>query len=279
MDRIRIVEPPVRVSFSHQSKGNQWKWFTDSKWFKTDCFGYEALSEVVVSEFLMKSNINNYVRYTPVLIEHNGATFTGCCSESFLDKDSDIITFERFHVLTTSFSLAKSLARIPDVRERIRYTVDYFRRTTGIDDLGAMLTRMFEVDALFLNEDRHTNNMSLIAGPDSGSYRLSPIYDNGAALFSDTRLSYPVHMSYDDCLNVCKCKPFSEDFDTQLDAAQSLYGSHLTFNMSQSEATHLFKHIVDKYKFDEIYSDEVLTRVDETLRMQIRKYQYMFRAL
>ena len=46
------------------SKGNQEKWFdsTLNKWYKVDQFGYEALSESVVSKILeMPSKVTNYI--------------------------------------------------------------------------------------------------------------------------------------------------------------------------------------------------------------------------
>ena len=41
------------------SKGNQEKWFNpdENKWYKLDRFGYEALSESLISRLLEKSNI------------------------------------------------------------------------------------------------------------------------------------------------------------------------------------------------------------------------------
>ena len=41
------------------SKGNQEKWFDKdtNKWYKLDQFGYEALSETLISELLKKSNL------------------------------------------------------------------------------------------------------------------------------------------------------------------------------------------------------------------------------
>ena len=43
------------------SKGNQEKWFDNdtNKWYKLDQFGYEALTETIVSKLLEKSNIES----------------------------------------------------------------------------------------------------------------------------------------------------------------------------------------------------------------------------
>lgn len=277
MERIKLSTPPTKTSFSHQSKGNQWKWFADDIWLKTDYLGYESLSEVVVSEFLKHSNIDYFVEYTPIYVEYNGTVMRGCCSKSFMEEEWDLITFERYHVLNTTFSLSKTLAQITNTDARVKYTFDYYERLTGIKDLGSKLSQLFSVDALFLNEDRHTNNLSLIYDSVEKAYHLAPIYDNGAALFSDTKLAYPINLSYEECLIKCKCKPFNEDFDTQLDAIDSLRRCNVRFNLTTLEAKGLFEEIVKSYELDSMYSDQELRRVDDTLRMQIRKYSYMFK--
>ncbi|MCH5184564.1 MAG: hypothetical protein J1F64_00420 [Oscillospiraceae bacterium] len=48
------------------SKGNQEKWFDadTNKWYKLDQFGYEALSETLISKLLEKSNIEKDTPFT-----------------------------------------------------------------------------------------------------------------------------------------------------------------------------------------------------------------------
>ena len=67
------------------SKGNQEKWFDEdtNQWYKLDQFGYEALSETLISILLEKSNIENdtpftFVRYEPVRIIVHNRERTGC---------------------------------------------------------------------------------------------------------------------------------------------------------------------------------------------------------
>ena len=40
------------------SKGNQYKFYTDNKWYKADYLGYEGLAEYVVSKLLRFSTLN-----------------------------------------------------------------------------------------------------------------------------------------------------------------------------------------------------------------------------
>ena len=45
------------------SKGNQEKWYDDGWWYKLDQFGYEALTETLVSRLLEHSNIEQYTAW------------------------------------------------------------------------------------------------------------------------------------------------------------------------------------------------------------------------
>ena len=55
---------------------------------------------------------------------------------------------------------------------------------TGLTEFGVYLCKLLTIDALFLNEDRHTHNIAVLLDPD-GKYHYCPIFDNGAALLSD----------------------------------------------------------------------------------------------
>lgn len=50
----------------------------------------------------------------------------------------------------------------------------------------------------------------------NGTFRECPIFDNGAALFSDMKHDYPLSLSVDECISRIKAKPFSADFDFRL---------------------------------------------------------------
>lgn len=49
------------------------------------------------------------------------------------------------------------------------------------------LTLLFEVDALFCNDDRHLNNIAVLQ--EDSVYSYCPIFDNGAGLLSNTQFS------------------------------------------------------------------------------------------
>ena len=56
---------------------------------------------------------------------------------------------------------------------------------------GMSLEKLLEIDAFFLNEDRHANNIALLYNSRSGEYRLCPFFDMGLSLFADTFDSFP----------------------------------------------------------------------------------------
>ena len=147
--------------------------------------------------------------------------------------------------------------------------------TGGTGDSGKYLTVMLEIDAFFLNEDRHTNNIALIYDTIQKEYRLCPYFDMGLSLFSDTREAYPLRMGFSACRAEIQAKPFSRDFDEQMDAANERYGCH--------EISSILERLKEKYGIQSNGSAEVseyqyeeIERVEETLCSQARKYQYMF---
>lgn len=270
---------------THSSKGNQLKWEQDGWWYKADEFGYESLAEVVTSSLLMHSNIEDAAVYEPVLIVYEGKEYRGCRSRNFRDAREEIITLERFIRAYTGTGLAKQLARIYDVKERICFTEEFVRNITGINDFGVYLTKLLEIDAFFFNEDRHTNNISLIYNVDTDAYRLSPFYDMGLSLFADTREEFSLEQDYFTCKEKIKAKPFSRDFDEQLDAANELYGCHLKFDFPANKITKVIDELKLQYLLTEEdirerkingYTQQEFQRVEETLRYQAAKYKYMF---
>ena len=150
------------------------------------------------------------------------------------------------------------------------------RNVTGIEDFGVYLTKMLEIDAFFLNEDRHTNNIALLYDTKCKEYRSCPFFDMGMSLFSDTKEAYPLHKDVATCRSEICAKPFSRDFDEQMDAANELYGYHLKFNFAASDMLKRLKDVKPWQGDLEMYSQEEVARVTEVLRYQARKYRHLF---
>lgn len=282
---VELKHDSLKFKTAHSSKGNQLKWEQDGWWYKADEFGYESLAEVVASNLLSKSNIEGITIYEPTLILYKGKEYRGCRSKNFRGDREEIITLERFIRAYTGTGLAKQLARIYEVKERICFAEEIVRKIAGIENFGAYLTKLMEMDAFFLNEDRHTNNISLIYNVDTDKLKFCPFYDMGLSLFADTKVDFPLNMNYFACKEKIAAKPFSRDFDEQLDAANELYGCHLKFNFPANRITDAVDELKTQCLLSEQdiangrvdgFSEQEFKRVEDTLRYQAAKYKYMF---
>lgn len=249
----------------HTSKGDQPKWQFRGRWYKADHMGYEALSEVLVSRLLEKSNIGAFVRYEPVNIVCDSRTVPGCESGNFRAADEMLVPFERLHRAFKGRGLAQTMAGMDGPAERIAYTVDFVQSVTGLAGVGEYITMLTEMDALFLNEDRHTNNLAVIRNETTGAFRLCPTFDNGLSLLSDTH-DYPMEADVYECISRVKAKPFDESFDEQMAAAEALYGPQLKCSFTRQNVEDALADL------SEIYDGAMLERVRQCLFEQMRKY-------
>ena len=252
------------------SKGNQLKWLVRNNWYKADHMGYEGLCEVVASKLLEKSNIENFVAYSPVRITFDNREMNGCYSKNFRNKNESIITLEHLSKQWLANSFAKELTKYTGVKDKIQNTVEFIEKVTKLENVGEYLTIMMELDAFFLNEDRHTNNIAFILNDDTREYRFCPYFDFGLSLLADTTVDFPIGEDIYRLINRIHAKPFYRDFDIQLDAAQELYGNHLELYFTNQDIEQAFDEV------SEFYSAEIITRVKALLYHQKIKYGYMF---
>lgn len=269
MNRINMDTAVREPVIGHTSKGDQPKWQIKGKWYKADHMGHEALSEILISALLAKSNVTEFVTYQPVLIDYHGNELRGCVSKNFRGKNEMLIPFERLHRAYNGRGLAETAGTLPTVTDRIRYTVDFIERTTGLKGVGPYLTTTLELDAFFLNEDRHTNNLAVVRNEATGRFRLCPVFDNGLALLSDVN-DYPLEADIYDCLGKVRAKPFSIDFDEQVESANELYGSHLKFTFTRRDVTEQLDRLAG------FYSEYILRRAERLVFEQMRRYSIYF---
>ena len=270
MERIDLNTTAPEPIQGHTSKGDQPKWQRNGKWYKADHMGYEALAEVLVSQLLKKSNVPEFVEYKPVLIDYDGKELAGCVSDSFRGKNEMLVPFERLHRAYKGVGLANALAKYYEPADKILYTVDFVEQVTGLKNVGAYLTMMLELDAIFLNEDRHTNNLAVIRNEKTKQYRLCPVFDNGLALLSDLN-DYPVDRDIYECIGKVQAKPFDRSFDVQMEAAEELYGTQLRLQFDRSD----IRTVLDSVA--ELYDAAVINRVERVLGEQMRKYRVYYR--
>ncbi len=221
------------------SKGNQEKWFDaeTNQWYKLDQFGYETLSETLISILLEKSNIEKdtpftFVRYEPVRVVVHNRERTGCISDNFLKEGQSVITINYLLSRVLGYSLKDKLLSFTSDKKRIAYLVEATKDCTGLDYFGEYLTLLFEIDSLFLNDDRHLNNIAVIKYGDK--YDYCPIFDNGAGLLSDTRFS-PMDIDPKALISSLRARPFNMSFTRQMNTARLLYGKQLSTSILKSE--------------------------------------------
>ena len=120
--------PPARGIL----QGQQFKWPADGGWYKADHMGYESLAEIIVSRLLQRSELPYpHVLYEPAVIHYDGHTLRGCFSENFLPENREIVTLEKLFRQYTGAGLSATLAKIPEVPDKIRRTVDTVVEITG----------------------------------------------------------------------------------------------------------------------------------------------------
>ncbi len=248
------------------SKGNQEKWQDNGRWYKLDQFGYEGLAEVTVSNLLKLSSIEHntpfkFVRYSPEIINAHGIDRTGCSSKNFLKKGQSIVTMS--HLFRSyGMPLTESLSRLTSDKRRIAFIAEKTAELTGLDMFPQYLTLIFETDALFLNNDRHLNNIAVLEC--NGKYDYCPIFDNGAALLSNM-MDYPMNIDPEALIKSVHARPLNTTFNRQMIHAVRLYGIQL--DIIRITTNDIRKAISDSLKFYPdrdrgIITDRVMTTIE-----------------
>ena len=268
---IELFGQNIRTNRRQSSKGNQLKWENDGIWYKADYTGYEGLAEYMISHLLKKSTLaeQEFVCYDLEEIKYGTVIYNGAKSKNFLNEDWQIITLERLFHNFFGESLYKSMYRIPDHEERLRFLVQQVERMTGLQNFGVYMNKLLTIDAFFLNEDRHMQNIAVLMNG-KGDYKYCPVFDNGAGLLSDTTMDYPMEQDIYHMISEVKSKSVSQNFDEQLDVAENLYGQNLQFLFTK-------KNVSDIVNNADMYPPEERKRVELIIYSQMNKYKYLFR--
>lgn len=267
---IELFEKNIKADAMQSSKGNQLKWFSGEAWYKADYAGYEGLAEYTISNLLRHSTLDSaeYIVYETDEIKYGHNKYLGCRSADFLPDGWQLITLERLFHNFHGESLSKSIYNIQDLSERLRFLVDQTERICGLKDFGIYMSKLLTIDTLFLNEDRHMHNIAVLLD-EYGTYHYCPVFDNGAALLSDTTMDYPMGTEVNRLVDHVKAKTFCQDFDEQIDVAEQLYGQHIKFLFSKKQVFELLEQ--EKY-----YPQEVKTRVADIMMERMRRFKYLF---
>lgn len=267
---VALFEQDIRQENRQSSKGNQLKWLKGEKWYKADYTGYEGLAEYITSHLMEFSTLNRgeFILYDTVKIKYNDVIYLGCQSSHFLPPHWQMITLERLFWQQFGESLYQSVFRIKDIESREIFLVEQIEKLTGLQGFGKYISILLTIDAFFLNEDRHTHNIAVLMD-EYGKYYYCPLFDHGASLMADTRMDYPMNVSLDKLYEKPTAKTFCGDFDEQLDIAEKLFGQHLRFRFTNADVEKILQS-------EQEYPAEMKERVRELIRLQRRKYQYLF---
>ena len=104
---------------------------------------------------------------------------------------------------------------------------------------------------------------------EKGAFAYFLIFDNGAGILADTTMDYPLDGDIYELIDSVKSKTISSDFEEQLDISEALYQNHIKFSFMMKDV----KELLDNA---EIYSEKERIRVERVIRVQMRKYQYLF---
>ena len=186
------------------------------------------MSETLISKLLEKSNIEQdtpftFVRYEMEKICAHGRERTGCSSQNFSEGYS-IITVNHLLSRHLGSPLKNKLENLTSDKKRIEYLAEKTKEVTGLEHFPQYLTLLFEIDAMFLNDDRHLNNIAVLEK--DGKYDYCPIFDNGAGLLSDIQMS-PMDIEPKGLIRSLTARPFGTTFNRQKNMAESLYGKQL----------------------------------------------------
>lgn len=234
------------------SKGNQEKWYDSAadSWYKLDQFGYEALTETLVSTVLERSNIEtdtpfSFVRYRMERFSIRGRNRNGCASQNFLRSGQSIITVNRLHSNTLGIPIREKMLSLSSNKKRIAYLAEATAEITGLTEFPRYLTLLFELDALFCNDDRHLNNIAIIE--ESGKYTYCPVFDNAAGLLSNTQI-LQMDIAPKALITQLLARPFNTSFTRQMNTANSLYGKQLAIPaMSVKDISHSLQPLLAFY--------------------------------
>jgi len=255
------------------SKGNQEKWYDSAadSWYKLDQFGYEALAETLISVLLKESNIETdtpftFVRYRMDKMGVRGLERNGCVSENFLKPGRSLITVNRLLTNHLGVPLKQKLMQQTSDKKRIEYLAQKTAQYTGLKEFPQYLTLLFEVDALFCNDDRHLNNIAVIKN--QKKYDYCPIFDNAAGLLSNTQISR-MEIAPKALIKVLRARPFNTTFNRQMNSARSLFGKQLSVrNLSITDIRDALNPLLKYYA--ERDRGIIADRVTECISMRLK---------
>ena len=127
----KIIDNSCIINDSGTSEGTQIKYKVQDYWYKVDRDGREGLVEYLSSKLLTFSDLDeeDYITYDQGLI--NGKS--GCRSKNYLSEDEEFITIYRLYYNEYGKNLAEVLANMDSMESRIKYTLDFVKKSINLD--------------------------------------------------------------------------------------------------------------------------------------------------
>ena len=123
------------------------------------------------------------------------------------------------------------------------------------------LTLLFEIDGLVLNDDRHLNNIAVLAR--DGAFDYCPIFDQGAGLLSNVMYS-SFEIVPKSLISQAKARPFQITFNRQVHTMENLYGKQLEIpSFTREQLAQMVKPLLEYYpaRDRELIADRVCETV------------------
>ena len=194
-------------------------------------FRQQPFNEVIATEIMKRLGIP-HVPYT--LIWNKEAPYSVC--EDFVDENTELIPAWRV-MMTRKKNNSTSV---------YQYFVNCCE-ALGVRDVVPFLDRMFTLDYIIANEDRHFNNFGLIRNAETLEWLgMAPIYDSGSSLGYD---KLPGQMKSEKDVG---CKPFKNHHIEQLQLVHSFDWLDLS---KLDDVEDVIRSILSK-DIDETYIDE-----------------------
>ena len=186
------------------SKGTQDKWFDSGFYFKRDRYGGEAEAEYLVSVFLFYQNFTDFVNYEKVSTDV-------CKSRNFIPEGGSFITFYR--LLQQKGYTDEKINKVGSLQPKQQLDFIYsILLELGFNKnyLNYTFSRLFAIDSLVLNVDRHWNNFGIISY-NSGALGLLTLFDFGYSLGVTFPSTTPDHI----IRKKSKSSTIAKNFNTQ----------------------------------------------------------------
>ena len=108
-------------------------------------------------------------------------------------------------------NLADDILQFDTIEERVQYVIRFVKDCCDLD-ISSYLGKVFALDSIVLNEDRHFNNLALIS-TDNG-FTTAPLFDHGISLLT-ANISISSRLPIEENVKRVVARPFSGSFIKQ----------------------------------------------------------------